>query len=848
MVTFKKIFLLNVRIFIYLYSSTKQIAMSNPDFEDEDYGIIQQRKDIEENLLFMSIKEEDKEFNETNEIRNCNVSIDDLSDDEYEEIEKIKDIEENLLINELNEEESVILNSNESNEEIYDFEEESFEKAEERKCIEENLLSTYLFEENDQSATNQINEIELFDDFDNETFKEIENRKEGEEILLYHQIEEENFDNYIDKFDENLIKDDDEITDDIDVNELLRQIEDEQTKDFNESVEALGIENTAPNNDESIFPIPDCISCSSNDEKRSVVSITENEAQSNIPSETPFRHKSMIPVQTGRKIPLPREVFETPSFRTQGRDRFDPHLLSEMKPKQKNGSKLHSSIPVNQGRKQLSKKTKEVNRKDPKEQKESQRSNVKRSVTMKQNTVNKKVNEEESKNVVISKEQPPKTISKKQLKNLTERLAPITPSVSKQVTKEQPEATVESIKAIPQTPCCSTNSDIFNRLFVMSTCKKQIPNTEEEKVEETTAEIQPIMSAKSNHLALKKDIVKISNVVGDVDECDKSNLERIMKELKIVDSTTTEDEMQMIEKEYSQCLVDTEKGVYSAKQLETRILDSISLKKHRKFDVYVNRRLAIVRANEKPVIIEQPEEKPEPVKRPTTMHRVTFDRLIAVKPAVPESDNQNVSDITLKKETEQVKLSKASQSILQKSQRTQEIMNMPLDQRDNYLMKRRNESIQKLEESLQQQEEKELKVKPSNLGALPRFYEQVQQEIKQRQPKQNQNKKATEKDSFKPKTMSYNDFQKMKEKIYGTEPKVAGVEERIKRLRLARIERNELQEALDPRALPSELKNLKKKKNPAKKNVNTNLSANQVENQDVTVNEPADAVDSVLGI
>lgn len=785
--------------------------MSTSDYEDEDYIVIQERKDIEENLLFNSIKEEEKIFGVQIEEVHQEVLFDDFDD---EDIEEIKNIEEKLLFNQIQEE----LNYD-------DFEEEKIEEAEKRKELEEYNLYQQLLEENN---------YEFSFDFDGESYEETEKRKEIEEISLINQIEEEKFENYLDEIGNETISN--EIDED-DIDDLLNKIESEQSNE-NESSEIN--ENLKPSNESvnNIFPIPDCISCSSNDEKRSVVSITENETQANLPGETPYKHKSMIPVQTNRKMPLPREIFETPSFRTQGRDKFDVHLLSEMKPKQKNGSKLQSSIPVNQGRKQIPKKVKEQVTK--KEQKESQKTNIKKNVN---NKPNKKINEEESKKVVISKEQPPKTISKKQLKNLTDRLAPITPAATKQPTKEHSEVESEAIKSIPQTPCCASNSDIFNRLFIMSTCKKKNPNTEEEKVEETTTESQPIMSAKSNLLALKKDIVKISNVVGDVDQCDKENLERIMKELKIIDSTTTEEELQMIEKEYLQCLIDKEKSIYSAKQLESRILDSISLKKHRKFNVYVNRRLAIVRANEKPVI-EQPEEKPEPVKRPTTMHRVTFDRLIAVKPNATENDNQYVNDINLKKETEQVKLSKASQSILQKSQRTQEIMSMPLDQRDNYLMKRRNESIQKLEESLQQKEEKELKTKPSNLGTLPKFYEQFQQELKQR-PKQNQQQK--EKESFKPKIMSYNDFQKMKEKVYGNEPKIAGVEERIKRLRLARIERNELQEALDPRALPTELKNMKKKKSQAKKNTNMNISSSQTEIQEV-VNEPTDAIDSVLGL
>lgn len=840
-------------LIVFFLLMQEKISITNIDFDCEEYDVIEKRKDIEENLLLKQIMEENQ-INISNDHNDRAIFIDDIDNEYLDDIERRKNAEEILLGTQIEEERMNRLQEDMENCNFFsEDDDESYEELEKRKDAEDFLLIIQL---NDEIMNSTINDSYI----DDESYEEIEKRKDFEENELFNQIDEENIDDCIDEIIENGsvegLNEEYLETDEIDDLENLKDNEEsliiiqlsEEKSEINEIFDIIEKEKSNQIDDASVFPVPDCLSCSSNEEKRSVASITEIESSSNIPSETPFKHKSMIPVQTGRKIPLPREIFETPSFRTQGRDKFDPHLLSEMKPKARNGTKGHSSIPVNQGRKQMNKKVSaQTNKKDSKEEKDKTKSFVKKATNVKKanvsSSINSKSNEEDNKNTDSSKQQAPKTISKKQLKNLTERLAPITPASGKQ---QRSDTVVESVKSIPQTPCCSNNHDIFNRLFEMSTCKKKMPNAEEEKVEETPAEVQPIMSAKSNHLALKKDIVKISNVVGQIDECNKENLERIMKELKIVDSTTTDQELKMIEDEYSQCIVNKEKNIYSAKQLETRILDSLSLKKHRKFNIYVNRRLAIVRANEK-VVIEQPEEKPEPVKCSTRMHRVTFDRLIAVKPAAPESDNQNVNDITLKKEAEQVRISKASQFILQKSQRSQEIMDMPLDQRDNYLMKLRNQSIQKLEESLQLEEEKELKTKPSNLGALPKFYGQIQQELKQRSSKQSQSKKESEKES-KPKKLSYNDFQKMKGKIYGAEPKIAGVEERIKRLRLARIERNELQEALDPRALPTELKNMKKKKNVAKKNASLSSSIIQADSQADPSSETVDDVDNALGI
>ncbi|OHT14041.1 hypothetical protein TRFO_43182 [Tritrichomonas foetus] len=364
----------------------------------------------------------------------------------------------------------------------------------------------------------------------------------------------------------------------------------------------------------------------------------------------------------------------------------------------------------------------------------------------------------------------------------------------------------------------------------MSTIKKKPLEEEQQEEKAKVVEVQPFISAKSNQLAYRRDIANICSVVGNVDECTRDNLDRIMKELKIIDATTTEEELKHVEKEYKHCLIG--ENVYSAKKLEAKLVDSVTLRRNRKFNVFVNGKLIIARANEK-AAIEQHEEEPEPVKCSSTMQKETYERLLASKPAIvaePETTQEPTTGL----------ISRGSKFILQKSHRAQEISQMSLEERDHFLTKLRDETVHKLEVALKEEEEKEMHIKPHNLGALPQFYEQLPAEVKQRATP---TKKVIE-EQYKPKTTSYAEFLQKKDKIFNTETKVAGVEERVKRLRLARIERNELQEALDPRALPAELKNLKKKAHKKKAH---KKPAPETKTEEI-VEGCTDEIDDILGI
>lgn len=662
---------------------------------------------------------------------------------------------------------------------LTDFEDESFELAESRKSCEEKLLIQNIFEEINQKSPIIISESEQIELSDAE-INEIEIRKELEHSILDDLVEEET------EISIEVILHNENIKDSEDAL-LQQQIKEELESDI--EIEEKESETS------TVFPIPDNISSHSSEDQHSTTSISENPPA--FPQETPLKYRSMIPVQSNRKVPLPREIFETPCTRAAGKSRQEQLMYTDLK------SKVDKP-----------KKTTTTFHQDKKAVKPKQ-SQLARKVTTTSST--------ESHSEQQTKEAP-KTISKKQLRLLTERLAPTTPAVNK---AKENKASNEKAKYIPQTPCCSCESGIFHKLFEMSTCKKKTP--EEEKPIEQPTEVQ-FISTKSNQMAAKKDIANICNVVGSVDRCDQDNLERIMKELRIIDKTTTEEELEMIQKEYKRCLVNEEKQIYSAKKLEAKLIDSVSLRRHRKFNVFVNHRLAINRANIKPTF--QKEEEPQnSVKCSSTMQKETLNRLLATKSVEKETAEP------AEKIQDHPKISKASQMILQKSQRTHDMMQMTLEERDSYLLKLRNETVQKLEETLQKEEEKELKMKPSNLGALPSFYDQIPAEKKQRTSKTTHDKN----NQFKPKTISYSEFQKMKEKVYGSEPKIAGVEERVKRLRLARIERNELQQALDPRAVPAELKNMKKKR-VTKKPV---VESQPKEEEDIKV---TDEVDNMLGI
>ena len=644
-------------------------------------------------------------------------------------------------------------------------------------------------------VNNQLNELNSNSIKEN-NIEEVSNNIENDELTKNIKEEVENEKNNASDMDKTSEEDDIEI----EFDKLFTDVD--LTNDSNDS-DLLALllndndKNSNSSDDEDLENIIKEIDQSSTEtnEKEEIKMPQKIEAapvvNENIPQETPIKRRSMIPVQSNRKNPLPREVFETPSFKPNEPGKVDEILQSNTKPKiarnlnRESTSRRPSRLPYNRN---------------------SNRNSDARSLL----------------NSTYCKKQNIQKTARKPNNESNMQLNSTTPSGSK-------------ANQVAKTPC-SNNNDIFNRLFEQSTIKKKNPNAEQEESELNSTrhiEVQSIISSKSNNIATKREIANISKVVGTVDECSIDNLKRILTELKIIDATTTEDEHKMIEKELKRCLI--RDNVYSAKKLEGKLVDSVTLRRSHKFNIFINNKLAIARANEKPVL-EQQEEAPEPAKSSATMQKETFDRLIASKPipVAEQEPNEQKNDKPI--------LSRASKFILQNSQRTHEISQLPLEQRDKYLLEIRKEAIQKLEATLHEEEEKEMRVKPQNLGQLPEFYGNLPSEIKQRQ---NHTVIKNDEAQFKPKTISYSAFLQNKDKIFGGDKKIAGAEERIKRLRLARIERNELQEALDPRALPAELKNMKKR-NTKKKSSSKQVT--EIVKKEEETSPCTDEIDGVLGI
>jgi hypothetical protein len=170
------------------------------------------------------------------------------------------------------------------------------------------------------------------------------------------------------------------------------------------------------------------------------------------------------------------------------------------------------------------------------------------------------------------------------------------------------------------------------------------------------------------------------------------------------------------------------------------------------------------------------------------MRKVTFERLVAARPAPAPAEVVG---------TPQVLLSDASRRILRSSQRTKDLERMSLEERDRALLQMKTDALLKLGEALEEDERKEMQG-PSNLGALPGFYDKLPDEWKQRAPKE----VAEEPESFKPKVTPYHASQKKKGRLAAKHVVPVGWQESIQRLRLARIDRNELRNTLNPRSGP----------------------------------------------
>ncbi|EAY21401.1 hypothetical protein TVAG_198390 [Trichomonas vaginalis G3] len=383
----------------------------------------------------------------------------------------------------------------------------------------------------------------------------------------------------------------------------------------------------------------------------------------------------------------------------------------------------------------------------------------------------------------------------------------------------------------PETP--APNSHVFDRLYLLSTCKKRAYQSEEQ--ENTTVQSCPmsVISNKSSILANKHSIQQIAEEFGDQQFCDLDQMFEHLRNLHIIDDISPEHEVALCTKTIAKCL--TADGNYSACQLKEALIELFTTRNPNKFGRLVCSKMTLARANERSVIkVEEPSEDAESIKCAAKMQKETLERLLATKPQI-EEEVEEVKPVQTKI------LSDASKSILAKSERTKSILQLSLEDRNKVLLQKRDEIVSQLKKTIEQEEESEFKA-PTNLGYMPDFYEKLPEEKKRRSKKVED---KPEEPSFKPKTNSYQDFQRIKYK-FEVSQKPTGWEETVERLRLARIERNRIQESLDIRNSTVPIKKrvsfgaLKKK---IKKHAEQNKAA--VETNSLS---EAGAVDSILGI
>jgi hypothetical protein len=333
-------------------------------------------------------------------------------------------------------------------------------------------------------------------------------------------------------------------------------------------------------------------------------------------------------------------------------------------------------------------------------------------------------------------------------------------------------------------PIPAPNGKVFGRLFEQSTCKKKPLAPPEEEAVEPQA---PSINSKSIMIARRHEIEKIKAVFAEEEVCERSQLVTKLSELGILDSTCSDREIQIIHRGIDSCVLDG--GQFNAKKMKRKLLDSVTKKKQHKFHRLVNHKLLIARANDKAVLPVVQEDVP--AETAVKMRKVTFERLVAARPAPAPAEDVG---------TPQVLWSDASRRILRSSQRTKDLERMSLEERDRALLQRKTEALQKLGAALEEDERKEMQA-PANLGAMPEFYDKLPDDWKQRAPKEI----PQEPESFKPKVTPYHEYQRKRERLAAKQVIPVGWDESVQRLRLARTDRNELREALDPRSGPVKL-------------------------------------------
>lgn len=477
-----------------------------------------------------------------------------------------------------------------------------------------------------------------------------------------------------------------------------------------------------------------------------------------IPKETPLTSKrSLIPV-TMKKLRVTKEVFQTPCLKNSN---IQPEIFeSEIKPKPE---KVEVPQPKRVSKKELNQFIRRTQTNEEQKMKKLMKAR-------------KEEIEREQQELGILHQR--KSLTRSEIMKLNERLVPQTPSVRR--ASEAPENIPP-----PQTPC--NNPKIFARLYELSTVKKAKPESQIPVQAPSTC-----VSVKSNHIAAQNEIAKIKSVVGEVDECPREHMESILRQLDIIDKTVTQSELRVINKVINNCQINEE--TFSAKKLESKMIRAVvQPRRQRKFQMLVINKLAIARANEKIVAKVEEEIEEEPVGKSVTMQKDTLARLLASKPTVEKEEEV---------EEEYSLISDRSKQILAKSTRIKDVQHLSLEERNVILTQKRDDEIHKMEEELKQNEEKEM-VAPKNLGVMPEFYDKLPEDRKKR------TKVAPEAEiiSFKPQTNNYDDYKRQQEKMRSKQTTPVGWEESIARLRLARQEREEIQEALEPRAPLKVIKN-----------------------------------------
>lgn len=578
-------------------------------------------------------------------------------------------------------------------------------------------------------------------------------------------------------------------------------------------------ENKAKNNNEqelfqnSPFPLPDNFdeqSDSQNEEEN--ISPKQNADLNQLPQMTPVHRHSMIPISSCRRN-YNCQTFETPNVR-QSTHIFDELYQSSVKKRKEHvvqvketpskitksefNEFLNRSNQVTKNRLLDSQRKQQEREKEENEMRESSR--VYKHIVM----------------------------NKKEIRELTERLTSQTPnpkararSMRNDVLNSQTPKTVKKHNQIPpKTPCPNRDPEVFKRLYEESTQKKK---DDSPKIKRKS---KSFMSSKSLSYTNHYEISKINSVFEGIDECSKESILEFCKKLSIIDKVTDDNKMSIIEKEIEKCLLHD--NVYSLKAFKDKVIEAVTKNVHTKFHIFVKKQFYISQFNQKEIIKKPKVEE----SKHTVMKKETFQRLLAPKVVYKKEKVSEQAPVQL--------ISKGSQNILNKSDDKMNIQGMDFLERCKYYEEVRHQSIKKLEEERIEKENEKMQKSQLKLGVMPKFYSRMP--VEKEEITVGERPQEKHENELMPKEISNEKSIKGKSHVLLT-LKPNGWDESVRRIRLGRLERNELLNALDIRAAPVKntklrnyLRNNKSKKQETKKYIDTSA--------DINTNE----VDEVLGI